>query len=248
MSTRTFQLQTPHMTGTDIREFQETVNFRFEAWDIGKRIREDGDYGAKSRRAAKEVCVGLGLEVAAIEHGIEPELRSKFRHPETRTDEERERSGGERAKAFRAKLRKQFASNGEVVIALGANRPDEGITPMTLDYIARMAARINRRIVITTGTNHNKFTVNGNISDHFSGHAVDLGMIANGGSDDSPVGDRIMEAGLVLAGVSPSQAKAQANGGGLFTLVHEGKRIQCIWKTNEGGNHHNHVHIGVRPA
>ena len=76
------------------------------------------------------------------------------------------------------KLRKQFASNGEVVIALGANRPDEGITPMTLDYIARMAARINRRIVITTGTNHNKFTVNGNISDHFSGHAVDIGMIA----------------------------------------------------------------------
>ena len=26
-----------------------------------------------------------------------------------------------------------------------------------------------------------------------------------------------------------------------------GLRIQCIWKTDEGGNHHNHLHVGARP-
>jgi len=43
------------------------------------------------------------------------------------------------------------------------------------------------------------------------------------------------------------KATAQARGGGLFTLTHQGLRIQCIWKTNEGGDHHNHVHVGARP-
>ena len=51
-------------------------------------------------------------------------------------------------------------------------------------------------ITITTGTSHSKFTVDGNISDHFTGHAADIGMAANGGTNDGPVGDHIMEAGL----------------------------------------------------
>ena len=73
-------------------------------------------------------------------------------------------------------------------------------------------------------------------------------MIANGGSDDSPVGDRIMKAALRCGGMPGGQAKANAKAGGLFNLVHDGMRIQCIWKTLIGGNHHNHVHVGVRPA
>lgn len=137
---------------------------------------------------------------------------------------------------------------GKVIIAAGANKPGRPIEKLTLDYVARMADRFGKPIVITTGTNHDKFTTSGNISDHFSGHAADIGMHANGGTDDGPVGDKIMEAALVLAGVSTADAPAQARGGGLFTFTHEGQRIQCIWKTDKGGNHHNHVHVGVRPA
>ena len=73
-------------------------------------------------------------------------------------------------------------------------------------------------------------------------------MFANGGTDDSPVGDRIMEAACLLAGDSKKGARDKARGGGLFAFVNDGQRIQCIWKTDEGGNHHNHVHVGVRPA
>jgi hypothetical protein len=139
-------------------------------------------------------------------------------------------------------------AGGQVIIAPGANLPGQSIDAMTLDYIARMAASIGKQITVTTGTNHSKMSASGKVSDHFSGHACDIGMFANGGTDDSPVGDRIMEAACLLAGDSPDGARAKAQGGGLFTFTHEGQRIQCIWKTTQGGNHHNHVHVGVRPA
>jgi hypothetical protein len=137
---------------------------------------------------------------------------------------------------------------GRVIIAPGANLPGKPIQPMTLKYVERMAAFIHKPITITTGTNHDTLTVNGKVSDHSTGHAADIGMAANGGTDDGPVGDRIMEAALVLAGFPAATAHADAQRGGLFTTTRENMRIQCIWKTNDGGNHHNHVHVGVRPA
>jgi peptidoglycan hydrolase-like protein with peptidoglycan-binding domain len=136
---------------------------------------------------------------------------------------------------------------GRVIVAPGANLPGRPIQPVTLKYVERMAAFIHKPITITTGTNHKKFTDNGSISDHFTGHAADIGMAANGGTDDGPVGDRIMEAALVLAGFPAAEAHADAQRGGLFTTTHENMHIQCIWKTSNGGNHHNHVHVGVRP-
>lgn len=142
----------------------------------------------------------------------------------------------------------EVLQGGKVIVAPGANLPGQSIEPMTLEYVARMAAFIGKPITITTGTNHSKMSASGKVSDHFSGHAADIGMFANGGADDSPVGDKIMEAALLQAGVAANVAPGQAKGGGLFTFTHGGQRIQCIWKTNEGGNHHNHVHVGVRPA
>lgn len=142
----------------------------------------------------------------------------------------------------------EMLHDGQVIIAPGANLPGQPVQAMTLKYIARMAASIGKPITVTTGTNHSKMSASGKVSDHFTGHACDIGMFANGGTDDSPVGDRIMEAACLLAGDSKNGASAKAHGGGLFTFTHGNQRIQCIWKTNEGGNHHNHVHVGVRPA
>lgn len=152
------------------------------------------------------------------------------------------------ARRCRLGFREQFKNAGKVIQAPGANLPGRPISRMTLDYVERMAALIRKPITITTGTNHDKFTVDGKISDHFSGHAADIGMAANGGTNDGPVGDRITEAALRLAGVPRHIAVAQARAGGLFTFIHNQMRIQCIWKTNQGRNHHNHVHVGVRPA
>jgi len=138
-------------------------------------------------------------------------------------------------------------SSGKVIIAAGANLPGQPITPETMAFLEKVAGIYGKQLIVTTGTNHSYYSSSGLVSDHPSGHAADFGMIANGGYDDSPVGDRIDAACLIAAGVSPSQALQIAQVGGLWTLHHSGLRIQCIWKTYEGGNHHNHVHIGARP-
>lgn len=139
-------------------------------------------------------------------------------------------------------------AGGQVVVLAGANLPGKPMSKMAIDYVAKMAERTGRPITISTGTNHSKFTTNGNVSDHFTGNAADIGMFANGGTDDGPVGDRIMEACCFLAGDTAAAAREKARTGGLFTFTHGNQRIQCIWKTEQGGNHHNHVHVGVRPA
>jgi murein DD-endopeptidase MepM/ murein hydrolase activator NlpD len=75
---------------------------------------------------------------------------------------------------------------GKVEMAPGANLPGRPITPETLAFLARVAGIYGRPLIVTTGTNHSRYTVDGNVSDHFDGHAADIGMVANGGSDDSP--------------------------------------------------------------
>ena len=135
-----------------------------------------------------------------------------------------------------------------VIMAPNANKPGQAMQPMILDYVARMAAMLGKPITVTCGTNHNKMTANGKVSDHFSGHAADIGMAANGGTLNGPVGDRIMEIALLLAGHSAADAHAKATAGGLYNTTQGNQRIQCIWKTDIGGDHHDHVHVGVRPA
>jgi hypothetical protein len=136
---------------------------------------------------------------------------------------------------------------GKVLIAPGANDPGQPVTPETLSFLAQVAGIYGSPIICTTGTNHSYLTVNGNVSDHASGHACDFGMVANGGTDDGPVGDALAAACLIAAGDPPALAIEEARQGGLYTRTNAGFRIQCIWKTDEGGNHHNHVHIGAMP-
>ncbi|HEX8052070.1 MAG TPA: hypothetical protein VF517_03695 [Thermoleophilaceae bacterium] len=137
---------------------------------------------------------------------------------------------------------------GKVVVAAGANRPGVQLRRTALDYLAAMAGLYGKPIIVSTGTNHDRLTVNGNVSDHWDGHAADLGMAINGGSDGSRVGDLLMTACLRVAGVPAARAAAQAARGGLYTLTRGALRIQCIWKTYAGGNHYTHVHVGVQPG
>ena len=54
--------------------------------------------------------------------------------------------------------------DGAVKIAPGANLPDQPLAPETLAFVARVAGIYGKPLVVTTGTNHDYYTVNGTVS------------------------------------------------------------------------------------
>jgi hypothetical protein len=80
-------------------------------------------------------------------------------------------------------------------------------------------------------------TVDGNVSDHWAGNAADIPA-------SGPSLTRLGRQALIAYGMSP--AKARTIRGGLFNLQYGGHRVQVIFNTNEGGDHFNHLHVGVR--
>lgn len=138
--------------------------------------------------------------------------------------------------------------DGTFTIAPDANLPGKPLTPAMTAFASRMATFYTGRLIVTTGTNHDQYTTSGNVSDHFSGNAADFGMVANGGTDDGPVGDAIAASAFLAAGIPHDEAVALARAGGARTIVSNGLRIQIIWKSDVGGNHHNHVHVGIGRA
>jgi hypothetical protein len=144
----------------------------------------------------------------------------------------------------------QGAAQGKVVVSPAANRPGVPLDPVLTAFLQRMASIHGGTIVVSTGSNHSQFTASGNVSDHWSGRGADLGMVANGGTDASPVGDAIAAAALQAAGTPADRALACARRGGAFTAYTGDLRVQVIWKTADPavGNHFDHVHVGVAPS
>ena len=133
-------------------------------------------------------------------------------------------------------------------IAPGANAPGRPLSPTLTAFIGHMATFYDGELVVTTGTNHDQYTTTGNVSDHYTGNGADFGMVLNHGTDDGPVGDAIAASAFLAAGLPRDVAISRARAGGAQTIVSNGLRIQIIWKSDVGGNHHNHVHVGIGPA
>jgi hypothetical protein len=127
--------------------------------------------------------------------------------------------------------------SGTVRVAPGANAGGKDLTPGIRKVLGAVAG-VAGPITVGTGTNHSKYTVDGNISDHYSGNAADLPTTP--GQQNIRLGRQA----LIAAGMPRAQAeKAQ---GGIYDIPYgQHRRIQVIFNTNAGGNHHNHVHVGV---
>jgi murein DD-endopeptidase MepM/ murein hydrolase activator NlpD len=104
---RTFRLVAGHMKGTDVAHFQRELNLRLARWGVHKRIAESGEYDAQTRLAAHQVAYGLGIETAAVKHGITPAVRDLIHTPSRRTPDQVTRAHMRRA--WLAALRKRFA-------------------------------------------------------------------------------------------------------------------------------------------
>lgn len=112
--------------------------------------------------------------------------------------------------------------------------PNPGrLKPALKAYARAVAGAYGSPLTGSDGTGHSKMTTSGNVSAHFSGNATD--MPARGAKLT-----RMGQAALIAAGMNPK--KARRIKGGLHNVG--GKQI--IFNTNTGGNHFDHLHIGLR--
>lgn len=121
---------------------------------------------------------------------------------------------------------------GWVTVSKGADRQGVGTHPEVVSFVAEVAHEAGVPLTIGTGTNHDEYTVNGNVSDHWEGWAGDV----------PATGAALIRAGqaaLIVAGADPAWAKQQK--GGLFNV----NGHQIIFNTHEGGDHTNHLHVSV---
>jgi hypothetical protein len=120
-----------------------------------------------------------------------------------------------------------------VTVASGADRGGVSTKPHVIDFVGRVAALFGSRLTITTGTNHNERTTTGNISDHWAGNAADIAM--TGASLT-----RLGQCALIAAGANPDWARRQT--GGAYNVG----GVQILFNTMIGGNHYNHLHVGLK--
>ena len=106
---RTFRLTSPPMSGRDVKTFQRALNERYATWKIDKRVREDGRYEAKTKRAAHQVAYGLGIEGKDDVGPLTPGLRALIRNPSRRTAEQLDRA--RRRRPWLRKLREQHVGD-----------------------------------------------------------------------------------------------------------------------------------------
>jgi hypothetical protein len=139
---------------------------------------------------------------------------------------------------------------GRVEIAASANRPGVKLQQPILDFLDAMTKYTDLTVTVTTGTNHNQYSTSGNVSDHWAGNAADLGVggDARSNSTAGKKGDELAIAALRVLGVAPARARTLATTGQLNfsqNFSWKGHRVQVGWRTLVGGNHYNHVHVGV---
>src|SRR3954451_23589607 len=109
MSTRTFQIQQPHMRGSDVKAWQQELVDRFSGWGIAYDLDVDGAYGVATRAATASFMHAWGVEDTdvALEHGLSAAWRSKLRNDD-RTAGKQARFMSPTLVEYRRKLRDRF--------------------------------------------------------------------------------------------------------------------------------------------
>lgn len=128
----------------------------------------------------------------------------------------------------------QGLSLGNVNLSPGADRAGARTGKAILHFVGQIAGLYGSPLTIGTGTNHNQNVAGTNReSAHWRGNAAD---IPASGATLTKLG----QDALIAAGMSPAQARRVQ--GGLFNIG----GYQVIFQTHEGGDHTNHLHVGIR--
>lgn len=128
------------------------------------------------------------------------------------------------------------------------------LASVMVDFLELVAGYTSEDIYINYGTNHGQTTTSGSTSDHWDGHAVDLNVDGTATDQNSLTqhsqskGDNIAIAAMRVCGMSLAEARRAIPGLTQFNhnFTWQGHRVQIGWRTRVGGNHFDHVHLGVR--
>jgi len=109
---RDLNLVTPMLMGPDVKALQERLNHHCEHYKFPwRRTKADGEYGKRTQRTAKFVAWLIGLDdkriegIGSMSGHIGEELQRVLRDPGKRSEEDRKREDGRKAK--REKLHKE---------------------------------------------------------------------------------------------------------------------------------------------
>ncbi len=113
--------------------------------------------------------------------------------------------------------------------------PSKHHQPAILQFVGRIGRRAGKKLAPWGNESHSLTTVNGNRSAHADGFGADV-----------PARDaelkRLGYMALLEAGMSKKEALAASRRGGLYNVG----GYQIIFATDIGGNHHDHLHVGIR--
>jgi flagellum-specific peptidoglycan hydrolase FlgJ/LAS superfamily LD-carboxypeptidase LdcB len=119
---------------------------------------------------------------------------------------------------------------------------DNGIiNPILISDIIKALKAINMRAQISWArTGHSKYTDSGSISRHWTGNAVDISVIEGIGNPKGKSSNKGIGNANFMKNGDRLVAELQKMG---YTFGERGKTKGYLWRTNEGGNHWNHVHV-----
>lgn len=130
---------------------------------------------------------------------------------------------------------------GKGAFTVSGPNPDRLQKPLS-SFARKVADIYGGSLVGLDGSTHSKYTVNGNVSEHYTGNATDIFTI-----DGKPAtGARLIRAGraaLIAAGMP--RAKALKAPGGLYNVGGH-QIIFGVDGKQYGGNHLDHLHISAR--
>jgi hypothetical protein len=120
------------------------------------------------------------------------------------------------------------------------------LKPYLTQFAGKVADIYGGELTGLDGSSHSKYTVNGNVSQHYSGEATDVFGIGGKKNGDKGWQSELVRAGraaLIAAGMP--RAKALKQTGGLYNVgTHQ--IIFNVNGTQYGGNHLDHLHISAR--
>lgn len=124
-------------------------------------------------------------------------------------------------------------------------------SPAILQLGRVIAGQVGEPLTINSAARPGSITTSGNVSDHSSGNALDIHALSTryGTPADEEKGNRIAYETVMAAGGGRDLAEQIAAEGGAISFTNQdGVRVQVIWRSDVGGDHHNHVHVGISGA